>query len=100
MQEFPHQYRVVAAGAVEGDVDLERGMPSSDGATTPIDVADEARPADQRLIDASMDGRLRDALKKLPPSYRMKWKACRRGKLRPSPRCPRRTSRRVSIERV
>ena len=46
-------------------------MPSSDGTTKPIDVADEAPSADQRLIDASMDGRLRDALKKLPPSYRM-----------------------------
>jgi RNA polymerase sigma-70 factor (ECF subfamily) len=34
-------------------------------------VADASRPADQRLIDAWMDTRLRDALRKLPPSYRM-----------------------------
>lgn len=36
-----------------------------------IDVADASRPADQRLIDAWVDGRLREALKKLPPSFRM-----------------------------
>jgi RNA polymerase sigma-70 factor (ECF subfamily) len=34
-------------------------------------LADNTRPADQRLIDNWMDGRLRDALKALPPSYRM-----------------------------
>jgi RNA polymerase sigma-70 factor, ECF subfamily len=34
-------------------------------------LADNTRPADQRLIDNWMDGRLRDALKTLPPSYRM-----------------------------
>jgi RNA polymerase sigma-70 factor (ECF subfamily) len=53
-------------------VSLENGIPSPDGdASTPIDIADEARPADQQLIDAWMDSRLRDALKKLPPPYRM-----------------------------
>jgi RNA polymerase sigma-70 factor, ECF subfamily len=34
-------------------------------------LADEARPADQQLIANWMDGRLRDALKTLPPLYRM-----------------------------
>src|SRR4051812_37232102 len=34
-------------------------------------LADHARPADQQLIDSWMDGRLRDALKMLPASYRM-----------------------------
>jgi RNA polymerase sigma-70 factor, ECF subfamily len=52
-------------------VSLERGVPSTDGATTPVDVVDERRPADERLIDDWMDGRLRHALKKLPPPYRM-----------------------------
>jgi len=36
-----------------------------------VDVADPARPADQQLIDSSIDSRLRDALKSLPPTYRM-----------------------------
>jgi RNA polymerase sigma-70 factor (ECF subfamily) len=52
-------------------VSLEHGIPSSDGTTTAIDVVDRARPADERLIGAGMDERLRQALKKLPPSYRM-----------------------------
>jgi len=34
-------------------------------------LADNTRRADQRLIDKWLDGRLRDALKALPPSYRM-----------------------------
>ena len=34
-------------------------------------LADQTRPADQQLIDSWMDGRLRDALKTLPASYRM-----------------------------
>jgi RNA polymerase sigma-70 factor, ECF subfamily len=34
-------------------------------------LADHTRPADQQLIDSWMDGRLRDALKTLPASYRM-----------------------------
>jgi RNA polymerase sigma-70 factor (ECF subfamily) len=53
-------------------VSLENGIPSADGdAPTTIDVADGARPADQQLIDAWLDNRLREALKKLPPLYRM-----------------------------
>lgn len=50
---------------------LEQGVPAADGTTKRVDVADEARPADQRLIDAWMDRRLRDALNTLHPSYRM-----------------------------
>jgi RNA polymerase sigma-70 factor (ECF subfamily) len=52
-------------------VSLEQGVGGADGARAPIDLADQSRPADQRLIDAWMDGRLRDALNRLPPSYRM-----------------------------
>jgi RNA polymerase sigma-70 factor, ECF subfamily len=60
------------AGEPSHFVSLENSIPSADGdASTPIDIADEARPADQQLIDAWMDSRLRDALKKLPPPYRM-----------------------------
>ncbi len=52
-------------------VSVEQGVGTTDGTNAPIDVADTTRLADQRLIDTGMDGRLRDALKKLPPSYRM-----------------------------
>jgi len=52
-------------------VSVEQGIPTQDGSTTPVDVADETRPADQRLIDDSLDDRLRHALGKLPPPYRM-----------------------------
>jgi RNA polymerase sigma-70 factor (ECF subfamily) len=45
--------------------------PTESGAGAPVNVADGSRPADQRLIDTWMDGRLREALKKLPPAYRM-----------------------------
>ena len=52
-------------------VSLEDGIRSTDGTTTPVEVVDQAPAADDRLIDAWMDSRLRGALKKLPPSYRM-----------------------------
>jgi len=39
--------------------------------TLPVDVPDSARSIDQRLVDSWMDGRLRQALKNLPPSYRL-----------------------------
>jgi RNA polymerase sigma-70 factor, ECF subfamily len=52
-------------------VSLEQGIPATDGTTTPVEVVDKGRPADERLIDDSIDDRLRDALKKLPPPYRM-----------------------------
>jgi RNA polymerase sigma-70 factor (ECF subfamily) len=58
------------AGEPAGFVSIEQG-PSAGGPSAPINVADATRPADQRLIDASMDNRLRDALRRLPPSYRM-----------------------------
>lgn len=58
------------AGEPADFVSIEQG-PSAGGASAPVNVADASRPADQRLIDAWMDRRLRDALRKLPPSYRM-----------------------------
>lgn len=39
--------------------------------SVPVDVPDPSRSIDQRLIEGWLDGRLRDALKALPPSYRM-----------------------------
>lgn len=51
-------------------VSLEQGRPSEDGEFTPVEVADRARPADQRMIDAWVGGRLRGALQALPPAYR------------------------------
>jgi len=47
------------------------GEPSTFVELLPADVPDPSRPADQRLIDGWVDRRLRDALKALPPSYRM-----------------------------
>jgi RNA polymerase sigma-70 factor (ECF subfamily) len=58
------------AGEPADFVSIEQGS-SAAGASAPINLADASRPADQRLIDAWMDSRLRDALSKLPPSYRM-----------------------------
>ena len=51
-------------------VSIEGGVESPDS-TVPVDVADESRPADQRLIDGWMSSRLRQALKELPPTSRM-----------------------------
>ncbi len=51
-------------------VSLEEGGTSPDGEPMPIDVADTSRPADQMLIDAWIDKRLRTALLAVPPSYR------------------------------
>jgi RNA polymerase sigma-70 factor (ECF subfamily) len=51
-------------------VSIEQGSAES-GASARVDVADASRPVDQRLIDTWMDARIRDALEKLPPSYRM-----------------------------
>jgi RNA polymerase sigma-70 factor (ECF subfamily) len=50
---------------------IERGLDRPDGATAAIDVADRARPVDEQLIADGMDRRLREALGKLPPEYRM-----------------------------
>jgi RNA polymerase sigma-70 factor (ECF subfamily) len=52
-------------------VSLEQGIDGPDGAATAIDVADRARPVDEQLIADGRDRRLRDALGKLPPEYRM-----------------------------
>ena len=52
-------------------VSLDQGNVGADGTMTGVDVADQARPPDQQMIDAWMDGRLRRALEKVPPSYRM-----------------------------
>lgn len=50
---------------------LEHGIDRSDGTTAAINVADRARPVDEQMIADGMDRRLRDALGKLPPEYRM-----------------------------
>lgn len=49
---------------------LDQGAPSDDGGTMAIDVEDDARPADQLVMDAWIDRRLRTALLALPRSYR------------------------------
>jgi RNA polymerase sigma-70 factor (ECF subfamily) len=59
------------AGEPAKFVSLEHGVDNRAGATAAIEVADEKRSVDQQLIDDWMDGRLREALKKLPPEYRM-----------------------------
>lgn len=59
------------AGEPAKFVSLERDVDSHAGAASAIDVPDEQPSVDQRLIDDWMDGRLREALKKLPPEYRM-----------------------------
>lgn len=51
-------------------VSLEGGIETRAG-TVPVDVADPSRPIDQALVDGWIDDRLRDALKHLPPAYRM-----------------------------
>ena len=53
-------------------VSIEHGAQATDGgAAAPVDVADRTPSADQKMIDDWMDARLREALKKLPPAYRM-----------------------------
>lgn len=49
---------------------LDHGAPTDTGETLPIDVADTARPADELLMDAWIDKRLRTALLSLPRPYR------------------------------
>jgi RNA polymerase sigma-70 factor (ECF subfamily) len=51
-------------------VSVERGIETNTG-TLPVDVADPSRLVDQKLIDGWVDFRLRQALKQLPPAYRM-----------------------------
>ena len=50
---------------------IEQGARGSDGAAEPVEVEGHARPADQLMIDSWVSDRLRQALKALPPSYRM-----------------------------
>ena len=49
---------------------IEQGAASAGGEPGPLDVEGHARPADQLMIDASVNSRLRRALQALPPSYR------------------------------
>jgi len=58
------------AGEPAHFVSIEDGADAREGSAA-VDVADGTRSADQRLIDDWMDRRLREALKKLPPEYRM-----------------------------
>jgi RNA polymerase sigma-70 factor, ECF subfamily len=58
------------AGEPSTFVSLERGIETTTG-TVPLDVADQSRSMDQKLIDGLVDDRLHQALKQLPPSYRM-----------------------------
>jgi len=58
------------AGEPAKFVSIEHGNDTPAG-TLPVDVPDSARSIDQRLVDSWMDGRLRQALKNLPPSYRL-----------------------------
>ena len=50
---------------------IEQGATSGDGGAGPVEVEGHARPADQLMIDSWVNGRLRQALKALPPSHRM-----------------------------
>jgi len=50
---------------------IEEGATDGDGKARPVEVEGHARPADQLLMDAWLNDRLRRALKALPPSYRM-----------------------------
>jgi RNA polymerase sigma-70 factor (ECF subfamily) len=59
------------AGEPARFVSLEHGIDRPDGTAAPIDVADRARPVDEQLMAEGRDRRLRDALGKLPPAYRM-----------------------------
>jgi RNA polymerase sigma-70 factor, ECF subfamily len=58
------------AGEPSDFVSLQDGIQTSEGRVA-VDVPDSSRPIDQRLIDGWVDSRLREALKALPPSYRM-----------------------------
>ena len=52
-------------------VSLEHSVAHEGGARRAVDVEDQARPADQRLIDAWVGARLRCALAALPSAYRV-----------------------------
>jgi RNA polymerase sigma-70 factor (ECF subfamily) len=59
------------AGEPAQFVSFAAGVTAPAGPTTAVDVAGETRPADQRLIDAWIDGRLRRALQALPSAHRI-----------------------------
>jgi len=50
---------------------IEQGGPGAGDQNAPIDILDRAPGVDQQLIDEWADDRLRAALKKLPPAYRI-----------------------------
>jgi RNA polymerase sigma-70 factor, ECF subfamily len=50
---------------------IEQGATDADGEPVPVEVPDAGRPADQQLMDARLGERLRQALAKLPPGYRV-----------------------------
>jgi RNA polymerase sigma-70 factor (ECF subfamily) len=50
---------------------LEQGAVDRDGDAAPVDVADRARGADEQLIESDDNARLRKALARLPPGYRV-----------------------------
>jgi RNA polymerase sigma-70 factor (ECF subfamily) len=52
-------------------VSVEQGVRTETGNGQPLEVADRAQPADQRLIDAWIGVRLRQALAHLPSAYRV-----------------------------
>jgi RNA polymerase sigma-70 factor, ECF subfamily len=58
------------AGEPSHLVSIEQGDRSKDGKRTPIDLPDNARAADQRLIDSWLGERLGKALHRLPPTFR------------------------------
>jgi RNA polymerase sigma-70 factor, ECF subfamily len=58
------------AGEPSNLASLQQGIQTNAG-VVPVDLADPSRSIDQRLMDGWLDGRLRKALKELPPSYRM-----------------------------
>ena len=50
---------------------IEQGGVDTDGQRTSMDLPDTQRPADQQLIDGAQSERLRHALSKLSPGYRV-----------------------------
>jgi RNA polymerase sigma-70 factor (ECF subfamily) len=50
---------------------VEQGATTADGVAGPLELEGHTRAADQLVMDAWVSGRLRRALKALPPSYRM-----------------------------
>ena len=59
------------AGEPDRFESIEQGPARTAGEVAPIDVADRTPGVDQKLIDDWADARLRNALKQLPPAYRV-----------------------------